>query len=502
MIVGERIHPVAAAPGRGFVATVGGRIVAVDTEGGSPSDLIGPRTEVVDAGVGTVVPGLHDNHTFFTSQLLEHGGLDAAALGEDELEAAGRAARDAGEPLFLRGVDPERAPRLIERLEVAAPGVDAIVLARGRTALECSPAAARRLGAPDPSSNEALHGVYAQLAAQPATVRAAFAAASAAMHRGGVTSVKDIAFDAHLGMLAEVDRMLGEGSLAVRYAFASQPVAAPADLRAAEEWRAEGRTGIGRCDPARFHGFKLMSDGSFDEGTADLLPPDDEWRRRQRPDVDYAALRAEAARVLDADFALALNADGDGAVRACVEIFAGRERIPAGSSISDVSMVANAEAEAIAELGLAVETYPQMLRFEGYSGAFLDGLLGPRAPHLCNLAEMLHRGVTVSAGTDFPLFAPSLPEAMLSASERILGAGVPIERWRPERAVSRAAVLEMWTAAGAVAMGAVERWGVLVPGAAADVAVFDRDLFEAEPASLAEASVRLVIAGGAVVFAS
>ena len=103
-----------------------------------------------------------------------------------------------------------------------------------------------------------------------------------------------------------------------------------------------------------------MRDSQLDEKHA----TDDEWRGRQRSEVDYAALRAEAARVLDAGFALALNADGDGAVRACVEIFAERGRMPAGSSISDAEYLAQgakilptaAETWAAGEMVLASES--------------------------------------------------------------------------------------------------------------------------------------------------
>lgn len=525
VVVGRRIRSGAARPdvsGPGFVAMRGDRIIAVDTTDGPPDDLIGPRTEVVDAGDGLVVAGLHDNHTFFTSQLLEHGGMDVSALGDDSVLSAARAAAGRGERLVLRGLDAARAGELVERIEPEA-GADVVAIADGRETIELTAAARHRLGALDPASNESLHALYAQLASDERSVRAAFSAAAERMYRGGVVSVKDIAFDTHLGMLPTIDGMLADGSLAVRYAFASQAVASRPDLDAADVWRVErgqltegggipGRDSSDRRDRraqrerrARFHGFKLMTDGSFDELTADLLPPDDRWRAAQRSDVDYEALAAEAQRVLEAGFRLALNADGDGAARACLDVFesfAAAGRLPAGSSLSDASLVDPVDAARLGRLGLVVETYPQLLRYPGYDRALLGELLGhERGSRLGAFRAMRAAGVRVTAGTDFPLFDPSLPEAMLSASERALRSGGLDERWATQNAVSRAEVLEMWTGAAASAMGEEGDWGALATGAAADVVIYDRDLLAVPAAELIGAEPTLVIASGRVVYA-
>lgn len=481
----------AGEPGPGFVAIAGGEIVAMDTEGRSPEDLIGSRTIVTEAGDGSVVPGLHDDHTFFTSQLLEHAGV-ADPTDVDALALA-RSARHAGHPLFLRDLDEGRVEALKERIGTECPGADVVLLARDRAALALTAPAASRLGDLDPQSNESLHTLYAQLAEDPHTVRRAFLAAQRRMHRGGVVSVKDIAFDTHLGMLGIVDDMLASGELDLDYAFASQPVAGRADLAAGETWRSRGG--------ARFRGFKLMTDGSFDEGTADLLPSDDD-RRGQSADVDYGALAEEARRILDAGFALALNADGDAAVRACLDVFEAYGPLPPGCSVSDASLVHDLDAERIGRLGLHVETYPQMLRFPGYDQALLDDLLGAdRGAGLANLRGMLDASTppVVTAATDFPLFDPSLPEAILSASLRMLGEGRPQETWFPERGISRDAVVRMWTAASATVRGAGQ--GVLATGGPADVVVYPIDLLHAEPDALAGAEPVLVMRRGRVVHA-
>lgn len=493
VIIGRSMLPMTGEPGPGFVAVADGDIIALETSGRSPDDLIGSRTIVTDAGDGSVVPGLHDDHTFFTSQLLEHAGV-ADPTDVDALALA-RAARDAGRTLFLRDLDDGRLEVLTERIETECPGTDAVLLASDRATLALTASATSRLGDLDPQSNESLQPLYAQLAADEPAVRRAFLAAQTRMHRGGVVSVKDIAFDTHLGMLDIVDDMLAAGELDLDYSFAAQPVARPADLAAGEAWR--------HREGARFHGFKLMTDGSFDEGTADLLPPDDDRRRRQIADVDYGALAEEARRILDAGFALALNADGDAAVRACLDVFEAYGPLPPRCSVSDASLVHDHDAARIGRLGLHVETYPQMLRFPGYDIALLDELLGAdRGGRLANLRGMLDAPTppVVTAATDFPLFDPSLPEAILSASLRMLGDGRPEERWFSERAIGREAVVRMWTAASATVRGAGH--GVLAVGGPANIVVYPVDLMHAGPDELAGTEPVLVMRRGRVVHAA
>ncbi|GJM75704.1 hypothetical protein HMSSN036_79200 [Paenibacillus macerans] len=71
-----------AAPG--FVAVCGERISAVGPKS-EALQWIGPETKVYELGDGLVMPGIHDNHVFFTGYMSMHRGLDlsaAASSGE------------------------------------------------------------------------------------------------------------------------------------------------------------------------------------------------------------------------------------------------------------------------------------------------------------------------------------------------------------------------------------------------------------------------------------
>ncbi|WP_176697069.1 amidohydrolase family protein [Microbacterium sp. 3J1] len=495
IVVGSRIRTREGDVGPGHVIIADGRIVATGRDRRAPREYVGPRTEVHDAGGGSVIAGFHDHHTFFTSQLLENAGLDAAALSDDDVRAL---LAQPGEPVFIRGADDERMRRLARAFGSGEARGDVVVRGIDPQGLLLSSVASARLGNPDPSSNEDLAGLYAQLAREPDAVRSAFASAAQRMHRGGVTSVKDIAFDTHLGMLPQIDEMLREKALGLRYAFASQPVSARADLEAARGW-VEGQAAAGHGG-ARFHGFKLMTDGSFDEGTADLRSPAGDLPDTLTFDAD--AVAAEATRILDAGFRLALNADGDAAVRACLQIFAGRrDPLPQGCSISDASLVDPEDATTIAALGLGVEYYTQILRYPGYDASTLGAWLhGSQRARLANLSVLVREGVDVASGSDFPLFEPSLPEALLSSAERILGDG-PAEERRPSgEGVARDRVVSIWTDERGGFTGDRNR-GALERGYAADVVIFDRDLLAVATEELVGATPSLVLAAGEVVHA-
>lgn len=488
VIIGDRIRRRAGEVGPGYVAISGDRIVATGWRAADAAPWIGRDTVVHESGGGLVTAGFHDEHTFFTSQLLTVAGVDVGSLPDEEVRALLSRSPDA---VFLRNADVAQATRLRDAFE-DADRVDAVMLTTGRERLVATRAARARLGDPDPASNEQLAPLYERLAADPAVVEAAFLAARDRMHRGGVTSVKDIAFDTHLGMLPVIDTLIRSRRLGVAYAFASQPVRGEADL----EWAAARRRSTG--PGARFRGFKLMTDGSFDEGAADL-------RMHGTAGIgplsfDRDAVQDAANRILDEGFALALNADGDAAVRACVEVFDARTApLPSGCSISDASVLDDSDAVLIARLGLRVEYYTQILRYTGYTSASLESLLtGAQRGRLANLSALLRSGVAVASGSDFPLFDPSLPEAMLSSSARALGRGPVGERWTHGEGVARDDVISVWTdELGALAGDGVER--VLTTGANADVVVFDRDLLTVPDDELVGAAPRYVFAGGDLV---
>ena len=490
-----------AAPGH--VAVAGDRILAAGP--GRGDDHAGPGTRVVDAGDGLVVPGLHDNHTFVTALMLEHAGTDVSAC-RTPADVVG-ALRQAPEPppggvLLARGatLGEEAHPALADALDQAFGDTPVVVLGREREWLVAGRAARRALGdGLDPASNEALAPLYAALARDTAVVRRTYTDTARRMAAQGVVSVKEIAFDDYLGMLPVLDDLTRSGDVHLRISFASQPVQAPADLAFGDRAREQYATAR-----LRFHGFKLMTDGSFDEFTGDLAGPADAFTARQHADVDYATLRAEARRIVAAGHTLALNADGDGAVARCLDVVEEMARdgmaLPELLSLSDVSLITDEDARRAGALRVFCEVYTQLLLIDGYTTDLVRDILGPeREQRLGNHARLLAAGARLTSGTDLPLFFPALGEAMLSAADRRFPDGGPDGGWHPGRGLTRAQVVDSWTGTAAAAMG-LDGWtGALRPGLRADVAVFDRDLLRVPTDRLAGSAAVLTVAGGTVV---
>ncbi len=483
---GERV-------GRGYVAIANAQIIAVNLDGApEPPGLVGTDTRIVHVPEGLITPGLYDDHTFFTSQLLEVGGIQAADLDWDALWA--RITESGDDVVVLLGIPDDVAAATFAAVTESFPDREFILLSAEREVCAQTPGSVQRVGAVDGQSNEGLAPLYALLASDPATVDAALDKFVGIATSNGVVGVKDIAFDQYLGMGAHVNARVSEPGFPLVMACASQPVLAPAAL----EFWAGARVALAPAGPP-CRGFKLMTDGSFDEGGGALLEGSG---RNNICDWDPEVTYQEARRIVAAGFPLILNADGDLAIRECVTIFEKLVEefgeLPAGCTVSDGSIMAPEDAVRIAALGLPVETYPQMVRFDYYSDEFLDEYLTPHGrTHFAPFDHVTNAGARILAATDFPLTEPSLPEAVLSASERLLP-GDPTAAPIDKRGIERLAVLKAWTSNTADALNLAEYTGRIRVGDPANVAVFDVDLTSATPTEIADASVRLTIARGTI----
>ena len=76
--------------------------------------------------------------------------------------------------------------------------------------------------------------------------------------------------------------------------------------------------------------------------------------------------------------------------------------------------------------------------------------------------------------------------------------GDPRGGWLPEQRLTLAQALELWTVNGALAAGEGGRRGRIAPGFLADLAVLDRDIFQADPMGLKNVEALLTLAGGKI----
>lgn len=501
---------VAAGIGLGapaYVASIGDEIV--DCSLGNGSEWVGSTTRVIEAGEGTVCAGLHDNHVFITGTVPDFLAVDLAGVMDPlqavQLLADAGGRRSGHTPVIGTNWGGEPAG-FISSSVAAAGGLDhpghgpVIVWDSERTLVWQNGAAHTRYRLPaGPVTNEALAGIFRDAFEDPSLVWRVYSTAQEELFRRGVVSVKDIAFDDHLGALPVLRAMRDDGSLKLRIAFASQPVTAPVDIEFGRQAIAEYRD-----SRLRFQGFKLMVDGVWIDGSADLLDlsraslEDDPFR------PEYDAIAADVRSIVEAGLPFGLNVDGDGAARWALNLF---ERLHGEGvnlgprySLSDVSCIDPHDALRAGKLGLTAEVYTQFLNlFPSEKDFPADCLPGEHLANLNRFATMQRAGVNIASGTDLPLFWPSLPDAIRSATFRRFADGSPSGGWHCDEALTTLEVVESWTAGGARAVGNDRGFGRLARGYRADVAVFSHDLFTSTYDELADAHVVATIAAGDLV---
>lgn len=473
-----------------FVAVEDGTITASGPGDGSAHR--GTGTEHVDLCGAFLTPGLHDNHTFVTGTVLEGRGTDlsGAATTDDAL------ARWVTEDARVGGVALARgwrgaADAVVDRsaFEAATAGVPTVWFGADTGEAWRNAAARARFGDGDGfPDNESLAPVFSAAAEDPRIVVDTYRRAGRRLASAGVTSIKDVVFDDSLGVLPALEgKDLGFTVTAV-----VQPVRRRIDIdevqRMRERYRAPG---------LRVHGVKLMTDGIVPDGTATLLDGTVDV-------VDWQTLLDDARAVDAAGIPLTLNADGDGAVRHSLDVFADlladdRDR-PRRWTISDASLVHPQDVVRMRALGVGVEVYLQFLQlFPSAADAFMDDLLGDRAEGFNAFRSLVDARVTVTAGTDLPLLWPDLPGSIVAAVYRRFADLGPAVGWRSAQALTVDEVLTAWTVAPSALLGDVDRPGRLAAGAPGDLVAFDRDLVVSDLQSVAAARVVRTVRAGRTV---
>jgi predicted amidohydrolase YtcJ len=149
-----------------------------------------------------------------------------------------------------------------------------------------------------------------------------------------------------------------------------------------------------------------------------------------------------------------------------------------------------------AQLGVIASMQPSHAIGDLY---FAPARLGPaRLVGAYAWKSMADARVIVAAGSDAPVEkGDPLIEFYAAVARRSLD-GFANADWHPEEAVDRATALKMFTAWPAYAAFAEERRGVLKPGMAADVSVFNVDLMTAPAAEIPKGRALLTMIDGAV----
>ena len=509
----------------GAVAVANGRILAVG-DSAEIARFVGPRTAILRAAGGLVMPGFADGHTHFIDggfQLAAVNLRDAATPAEFIRRLKERAAGlKPGEwitggdwdhelwpgtppPLprrdWIDSVTPHN-PVFVNRLDGhMALANTAAIRAAGVTAGTVTPpggeiARDAATGEPLGIFKDQAMGLIGRAAPEPSPEQRDSALARALAHAASLGVTATAHMSASWADLAAYRRLQEAGRLTLRVA-----VYLPLD-----QWRAVAesvaRAGQGD-DWVRIGGVKGYVDGSAGSRTALFFAPfSDSAGYAGLMQHSDAELRAWIGGADSAGLQVAVHAIGDRANALLLAIF---DSVARAHGARDrrfrVEHAQHLRTREIPRFG-ARRVVPSMQPYHAIDdGRWLAKRIGPvRIRTTYAFRWLIASDAPLAFGSDWSV-APLDPllGVYAAVTRRTLDGRHP-GGWVPDQKISVGEVLRAYTYGNAWATFMEQKWGALVAGRYADVVVLDRDLFAVPPESLGGVKVRYTIVGGNVVY--
>lgn len=523
VLTGGRIRTLdPGRPSASAIAIAGGAIVAV-----GPDDevrrLAGPRTERIDLGGATAVPGLIDSHSHALPSPLAGGGIDlrrartvdeVRALVAQERERRGPDAWIFGLALdynVFDGVDVDGA--LFE--EAAGGGPALLRFVDCHTAI-ATPAALRLAGVDGPRRfdehaeivcvegrptgelREAAAIDVVQQAAPPATPEEERATAVENLRRfaaAGVTATH--VMDGTLETLDLLQALEADAGLPVRL-IASYWIKPDTPREAWARFAAQRDAGGRRW---RAGIAKFFIDGVIDTGTGWLVEPDAEGDGLAPFWPDPARYREAVAFFAGHGFQCVTHACGDRAVREALDAY--RDAPSAAGirhRIEHIEVLQDADLPRFAAEGVIASMQAQhMMDLAPDRGDNWSRRVGPeRCERAFPIRSLMESGATVILGSDWPV-ADLDPREGLAAARLRRAPGDTARAPYDDQAIDGLAALEGYTTRPAAAAGHGDRQGRIAPGYWADVTVLAEDPVTCDADDLPGVPVLLTVVDGEVV---
>lgn len=500
----------------GAVAIRGDKILAVG-ESAEIARYIGPKTQVLNAAGGLIMPGFADGHTHFISggfQLASVELRDAATPQEfvRRLQEYASHLKPGewitggdwdhtlwrGTPLpqhsWIDSVTPNN-PVFINRLD----GHMALANAAAMRAAGVTPSTPAPFGGEITSGGvfkDQAMDLIGRVVPDPSPEQRDSALARALAHAAslGVTATSHVS--ASWADLASYRRLARANRLTMR-AILYFPIA---DWRAVAE--SIGRGGSGD-DWVRLGGVKGFMDGSAGSRTAYFFEPFSDSAGYPgimlQPESD---MRGWIGGADSAGLQLAVHAIGDRANAILLAIFdsVSRAHDPRDRRFR-IEHAQHLRAEDIPKLG-ARRVVASMQPYHAIDdGRWLEVRIGPeRIKTTYAFRTLLDSDVPLAFGSDWTV-APLDPMLGVYAAvtRRTLDGKNP-GGWVPEQKISVGEALRAYTYGNAWATFNEQKWGTLAAGRFADIVVLERDPFAVAPESLGTIKPRFTFVGGRLVY--
>ncbi|BBO74662.1 amidohydrolase [Desulfosarcina widdelii] len=509
------------------VAVGNGRILAV----GEDNDILklaGAGTEKIDLDGRLVVPGFIDTHIHFYEWALNRQGLrlDDLTCIEDLASRLQQAAANQPTGRWIMGQGWNEtdwtAPRMPTRdvLDKAAPD-HPVLLWRCDLHLAAANSPALKLAGidadtPDPPEGRIERdaagnptGILRELAINLARdavappdsdqIMRAFADATGALHRRGVTGIVDVRLmndKDGVSALQTFQKMDATGDLALRswVSLPGEQLDAIIGLGL--------RTGFGG-DRLRIGHVKYFSDGGMGARTAWMIDPflDAECGM---PLMDMDCLANDVDRADAAGLSVMIHAVGDRANRELIDLFenlesrrnrSGRPRPAISHRIEHVQMIRPEDADRLGRLHLALCVTPSNMVLDMN---LIDAAVGEKGRWCYAFRRLLDTGAPVMFSSDCPVCDPAPLPAIHAAATRQRSDGTPQSGWHPEERITVAEALAAYTATPAKVHQANDL-GVIAPGKKSDLVVLSENILEIEPSRISETRVDMTVFGGRIV---
>lgn len=493
---------------------------------------------VVDLGGGFLMPSFGDGHAHPLYGGLEAVGPAVRACGSvDEIVTAVRRYADAhpdDEWIVGASYDGSLAPNGLfdaRWLDAAVPDRPVVLRAWDYHTLWCNSAALQRAGitadTPDPPLGEIPHredgsvlGTLREWGATDLMMRvmpardeqvriAALDTAADYYAARGVTWVQDAWVEpADVETYAAAAR---QGALRMRFNLALY-----ADPRHFDEQVTQFAEQRRRADAAgnellTAHTVKFFADGVVENETGALLAPycsglhshsgDNRGMRNWEGD----ALAEAACRVDELGLQIHIHAIGDAAVRQALDAIdevvrrnGPRDRRPV---IAHAQLVDDTDIDRFARLGVIPNMQPLWAQLDSLMTVLTIPRLGQeRADRQYRIATLQRSGAALSFGSDWPVSSGAPLDGIAVAVSRRTADGEPEGGWTPQEILPVEQALSAYTAAVAAQAFAENRWGRILPGAAADLVWLDRDPRRTAPLELPHIGVRATYLQGEPVY--
>ncbi|HET8928846.1 MAG TPA: amidohydrolase family protein [Microbacterium sp.] len=459
----------------------------------APAGVLLRRGTILDAGGGTVVPGLWDHHVHTVQWAL---AAQRRPL-EEAVSAAHAAQLMAAAPVLADGrrigtgfrdaLWPDR-PEL-SLLDAATGGIPTYLINADVHSVWLNTAALQREGH-DPEGGGILREAPAFEISRRLNDVGAVAADAAVTHMADAAAAKGVVGIVDLDMAWNEDawaRRLASGFDALRVEFGIYPH----DLqRALEEGLRSGdrvrgaESGLVVVGP-----LKAITDGSLGTRTAACSHeyPDDPGNRGvlNIPPDDLVQLMTAATA---GGLRCAIHAIGDVANSHALDAFAATG---AWGTIEHAQLVAHADIPRFARLGVAASVQPEHAIDDR---DVTDAVWSSQTALAYPLRALADAGATLLLGSDAPVAALDPWAAIAAAVWRTRDGRDP---WHPEQALPAATALAASTHRGSGAEAAT-----VEPGALADLAVCERDPLEASEPELRGMRVAATMIGGRLTYAA